>query len=186
MPNKLPNYRWIGFFVVLAILAGVALALPILYNLGQQLRREQLQLARERWREHGPRDYDLTFSIRLDRDTTKQRHVVCVRDGRVVVSLVEGQPLHVAPAYQGAIGLPFATSTDHPPWTIEQIFDHLQSLLTQQEQSHGRHFLVAVFDPEQGWPRRVVWRITRSSQREEWDLKLWRLGELEAEARRYR
>ena len=186
MPSEPRNYRWLGFFVVLGSLCITAVTLPIVYNLGQQLRREQLEQARSRWRERGPRDYDLTFTVRLDRDTGKQRHVVLVRDGRVTAALVEGQPVQVSPAWSGAIGLPFASTTDRPPWTVERIFDHLETLLAEQEQTRGRHFLVAVFDPQEGWPRRFVWRIARTSSREEWDLKVWRPGELEAEARRYR
>jgi hypothetical protein len=181
-----PNRRWVGFFVVLALLSLTAMVLPIVYNLGQQLRREQWEAARQRWQERALRDYDLTFRVKLDRDLAQQRHVVRVRAGRVVVALVEGQVVFAEPALSGAIGLPFASATDAPPWSMEQIFAHLETLLREQEASGGRHFLVAVFDPSEGWPRRFVRRNRQTNQREEWDLKLWRVGELEAEAARYR
>jgi len=186
VPSEAQNRRWLLFFAVLAGLSVVAVTLPIVYNLGQQLRREQLQAAWTRWQQQGPADYDLTFSVRVDRETARQRHVVCVRHGQVVAALVEGRPLHIATTLQGAIGLPLATTTDHPPWTMERIFEHLEELLRQQEQTRGSQFLVAVFDPQLGWPRRFVWRVARTSQRQEWDLKLWRPGELETEAMRYR
>jgi hypothetical protein len=180
------NYGWMIFFVVLTALSVTAVVLPIVYNLGQQLRPEQLDEARLRWRERGPADYDLTFNIRFDRDPIRERHVVRVRGGQVQFAACEGEVLYASPALGGAIGLPFGTTAEPPPWTVERVFDHLAGLLAQQQETGGKDFLVAVFDPKEGYPRRFVRRIARTSTREEWDLKLWRPGELEQEAGRYR
>lgn len=180
------DYGWLAFFAVLSGLSLTAVVLPILYNLGQQLRPEQLDGARRLWGEAGPADYDLTFNVRIDRETTRERHTVRVRGGRVLFAACEGEVLYASPALGGAIGLPFGTTAQEPPWTVERVFDHVAGLLRDQQESGGRNFLVAVFDPREGYPRRFVRRVTRSSTREEWDLKLWRPGELEREADRYR
>ncbi|MGL4555689.1 MAG: hypothetical protein ACRC33_31360 [Gemmataceae bacterium] len=186
MTPRRNNYGWLGFFAVLTALSVTAVTLPIVYNLGQQLRPEQLDEARLRWREHGPADYDLTFNVRYDREPTRDRHVIRVRDRRLVVALCEGEVLYASPALGGAIGLPFGSAGEPPAWTVERIFDHVAGLLAEQQATDGRNFLVAVFDPKEGYPRRFVRRIARTSTREEWDLKLWRPGELEQDARRYR
>ncbi|MFO0929067.1 MAG: hypothetical protein U0736_18935 [Gemmataceae bacterium] len=88
--------RWVGFFVALAVLAAAAAVLPLLFNERQQLRRDQLAAARQRWTEHGRRDYDLSFSVQLDRDRVAGRYVVLVRGGAVVVAFFEGEPIVVA------------------------------------------------------------------------------------------
>src|SRR5437764_1172920 len=85
---------WIGFFVVLGLLAVVGVALPILYNLNQQLDARDLARAEERWREAGPADYDLTFMIRYDREELAERHVVLVRGGKAVFAAVEDEVVH--------------------------------------------------------------------------------------------
>jgi hypothetical protein len=161
------SWGWIVFFVVLTALCVVAITLPIVYNLGQQLRQEALDEARLRWREHGPDDYDLTFSVYLDRDRQPQRYRVNVRGGKVTSATFEGEPVERA-------------------FTVPLLFDHLQKLLDEQQESEGKNFLVAVFDPVEGWPRRFVWRIRGTSQREEWNLKVWKPGELEEQAKRRR
>ena len=59
--------RWVPFFLVLVALGAVAVVVPIVYNLRLQLRPEQLEQARQRWREQGPPDYDLS----CERKTTE-------------------------------------------------------------------------------------------------------------------
>ncbi|NBO92708.1 MAG: hypothetical protein EBV06_10435 [Planctomycetia bacterium] len=180
------SYGWLVYFGVLSTLSGLAIVLPIIYNLGQQLSSEQLEAARSRWRENGPPDYDLTFTVRHDRDQTRQRYVVRVRSGQVLLATCEGEVLYASVPLSGAIGLPFGSAAESPPWTIERVFERLTGMLAERETTGGRNFLVAVFDPKEGYPRRFVRRIARTSTREEWDLKLWRPGELEREADRYR
>src|SRR5690348_8636633 len=85
--------RWIGFFVLLALLAGGAALGPWLYNARQQLRPEQLEAARALWREHGPRDYDLEYTVKLDRDPIAERYLVLVRDRRVVFAARDDEVL---------------------------------------------------------------------------------------------
>ncbi len=178
-PPRKRSRRWVPFFLVLTALATTGVILPIVYNLGQQLRPEQLDEARRRWNEVGPRDYDLTFSIQFDRDLLAQRHIVLVRQGQVVYASCEGELLTISPAIAALIGSPAAATTGRG-MDVSAIFERIQQLLDEDERR--RNFLVAVFDPKEGWPRRVIWRVRRSSTREEWNLRVWPAGELERKA----
>jgi hypothetical protein len=178
-------WGWVVFFVVLGGLSLIAVILPILYNLGQQLRQEALDQARTRWQEAGPADYDLTFNVYVDRDRLPLRNVVVVRGGKVVLAACEGEPVETSPEASAAMGLPLGGIGRSRGYTVPRLFDHLQKLL-DEEQEDRRNFLVAVFDPATGWPRRFIRRIRGTSTREEWNLKLWKPGELEEQAKRYR
>jgi hypothetical protein len=169
-----------GFFALLVVLATFAVALPLLYNLRQQLRPEQLQAARQRWREHGPKDYDLTFAVTYDRDPLAERHIVLVRGGKVVLALREGEMVSLAPALRAAIGLPAGGLGREQGRDVPAIFDHIESLLAGQDTDARRNFIVGAFDPKDGHPRRFVFRIRGTSTREEWNLRLWPAGALPA------
>ncbi len=178
-------WGWVVFFVVLTGLSVIAVVLPILYNLGQQLRQEGLDEARLRWREKGPADYDLTFNVYVDRDRLPLRHVVIVRGGRVVFSACEGEPVEMSAEANAVMGLPLGGVGRSRAFTVPNLFEHLQRLL-DEEQVDRRNFLVAVFDPATGWPRRFIRRLRGTNTREEWNLKLWKPGELDEEAKKYR
>jgi hypothetical protein len=190
---------WIGFFVLLVALSLVALVLPIYYNLGQQLRPEQLDQARQRWRDHGAKDYDLTFTITYDRDPLPEHHVVLVRGGKVVFAACEGEIDQQATALGAAVGLPLGglgqppaeRPTRDPPGArralgrgandlggkdVPALFAYLAELLGQQNASGRRNFLVAVFDRKDGHPRRFIFRVPGTSTREEWNLRLLPAG----------
>ena len=173
---------WIAFFAVLIVLAVTGVTLPIVYNLGQQLRVEELEAARERWQSSGPTDYDLTFSIRYDRDQLAERHIVLVRDGKASFAVCEGEIVHAAPALGALLGLSGVNAERQRPRDVPAIFRHIEDLLKDQEESDGKNFLVVAFDPKDGHPRRIVRRVRKSSIREEWQFRLWLPGELAAKA----
>ena len=173
---------WIAFFAVLITLAVTGVTLPIVYNLGQQLTFEELEKSRARWISAGPADYDLTFSIRYDGDQLAERHIVLVRDGKASFAACEGEIVHAAPALGALLGLTGVNAERQRPRDMPAIFQHIEDLLKDQEESNGKNFLVAVFDPRDGHPRRIVRRVRRSSTREEWQFRLWQSGELAAKA----
>ena len=173
--------RWVPFFVLLCCLAVTGVVLPIVYNLGQQLRPEQLAAAKARWQQSGPADYDLTFTLKYDREPQAERHVALVRGGRVVWSSCEGELVQVSPAVGAAIGVA-AGGSSRGGRDVPAIFAHLEALLAEGE-TQG-NFLVAVFDPKTGWPRRIIRRVRGTSTREEWNLRVWKPGEVERQARR--
>jgi hypothetical protein len=75
------NRRWIGFFVVLATLAGVGIVVEIGFNLRQQLTPEQIAAARAHWQQRGPEDYD--FAFRLSKRGAPTCYEVVIQDGKV-------------------------------------------------------------------------------------------------------
>jgi hypothetical protein len=174
---------WVLFFGVLTVLTATGILLPILYNLNQQLRPDQLASAEQRWREANLTDYDLTYSVRYDRELLAERHIVLVRGRKVVWAACEGEVIHSSPTLGAMVGVGGAGTGRGGGHDISAIFAHLHELLGQKEESGGRNLLVAVFDPKGGWPRRFVYRVRKSSTREEWDLKVWEADELGSERR---
>src|SRR5262245_60433335 len=96
VPTK-KNNTWIWYFVILFVLAIAASASMVIYNLWQQLRPEQFEVAQALWNEKGPRDYDFTyvadFSSRNNPQRTIETYAVRVRAGQVVEVTRDGQPL---------------------------------------------------------------------------------------------
>jgi hypothetical protein len=90
--------------------------------------------------------------------------------------------VQVSPAIGAVIGVNAGCPTRGGK-DIKALFAHLDAILTHQSDAARQNFLVAVFDPKVGWPRRIIYRVRGTSTREEWNLKLWEAGELERKAR---
>src|SRR2546426_9081808 len=84
------RHSWIWFFVVLGLLAAVAIAVSVTASLRQQLTADQLQAARQRWREQGPSNYDMEYTLK--RGDVSDTYQVQVRDGKVMALMFKGQP----------------------------------------------------------------------------------------------
>jgi hypothetical protein len=168
----------VAFFAVLLVLVAGAVTLPIVYNLGQQLRPEQVQEARRRWEANGPADYDLTFSVQYDRDPQAERHIVLVRGGRVVYAACEGELRYVSPGVGALAGLPAGGVRRGPALDVPAILARVERMVEDSRQRGGRDFLVAAFHGEDGHPRRFVRRVRGTSTREEWNIRLWPAGSL--------
>jgi hypothetical protein len=163
--------RWLAFFVVLVLLAAGGAVLPIVINLRQQLRPAQLEEARERWRRHGPRSYDLEYTVLNDRDPHPDRYLVLVRGGRVTLAACNGAVVWLDPAVTAAAGLPArALGGPRGGYDVDAVFAHIERLLRDDEAGGRRNYLTAIFDGHDGHPRRLVHRVRRSDTREEWNL----------------
>jgi hypothetical protein len=182
--RRAANRRWLAFFVVLGLLSAVAVVLPIVYNLRQQLRPEQLEAARQRWREQGPSSYDLEYTVQLGRDPRPERHVVLVRDGRVVLAACDGELTRLDPVVGfagGAVGQAAVLVADGPaPRDVGAIFAHIESVLRSDPEAGRRNLAAATFDPADGHPRRFIHRVRGTSEREEWTFRLRPAGAIEA------
>src|SRR5262249_11523051 len=55
------NRGWVWFFVALAGLTLLGITINWRFNLGQQLKREQLEEARADWKKNGAASYDLEY-----------------------------------------------------------------------------------------------------------------------------
>jgi hypothetical protein len=165
---------WLPFFAALALLAALAVVVPLLYNLGQQLRPEQLEQARARWRAEGPRDYDLEYTLRQGREEQAERYRVRVRGGRAVFASCDGEVLFLDPSAAAGAGLALValSAGGGRGYTVEGVFDRIEEVLSQGAGAPRHNFTVAVFDPHDGHPRRFVHRVRGSDEREEWAFRL--------------
>jgi hypothetical protein len=135
--------------LILTVLAAVAVSSLVLYNLGQQLRLEELQEARARWQAKGPRDYRLAYTMKKN-DEPVDRYAVHVRGGKIELATVNGKPVPAGRRAQvdmdGLFGL---------------IEEHLR-LRAQPDQP--KTFLRAHFDAADGHVRSYV-RAPRGQDR---------------------
>ncbi len=187
MPTIVPprrSRRWIGFFVVLAVLAGVAVIVPLVYNLSIQLRPEELSEARRRWQEHAPPNYDLEYLVRasIGGEQEERAYLVQVRGGRVVLVVDDGEVVYLDPSLAGVAGLDvFALSLEDPQrYGVPALFDEIESALRQDELAGRRNFAAAQFDPQDGHPFHYVHRVRSTKERVEWNIKMTRRGEAPA------
>ena len=151
--SALKNRRWIWVFVVFFGLAIVATVILIAYNLGQQLKPEQLAAARQLWNEKGPRSYTMAYTVRRNESEDLDHYVVKVVNRRVVASEFNGRPEE--PGRFGYRGM-------------DSLFDDIERFQTQdREPGKPRVFVRAIFDPKDGccagmsaasWARASAWR----------------------------
>ncbi|MBV9125182.1 MAG: hypothetical protein JO112_17640 [Planctomycetes bacterium] len=159
---------WIWFFVILAGLAVTALTILVTFTLRQQLRPEQLAQARALWRQKGPADYDLSYTVEKQ-ESDPEKFVVQVRHGRVM-SVVEAAP--------GAGD--FVTENGRPLeprqfsyYSVPALFDFVDQFLKMDaEPGSPRTFTRAYFDPEDGHLVHYIRRVMGSRQRVEIDVHL--------------
>jgi len=145
------NRGWLWFFLVLLLLAAVAASSLVVYNLGQQLRPEDLKAARRRWESKGPRDYRLAYTVKTD-DQPVDHYAVHVHGGKVTQATVNGKPL---PAQQLADA------------AMEGLFRLMDEHLRLKEQpGQPKTFLRAHFDAVDGHVRSYV-RAPRGQPRVE-------------------
>jgi hypothetical protein len=174
------SHDWIWFFAVLSVLGAAAVAIPLVYNLGQQLTSEQLARARELWRVAGAPDYDLDYQERHTHngETDETTYRVMVRDRQVAVVFVDGA-LSLVAGNAAALALgpwPQALPGFSGSRDVDGMFDHIESQLRQDLEASRRPFATASFDKNDGHPTRYVRRIRGGAERLEWTVKLIRVG----------
>lgn len=139
---------WVWYFLILAVLAALSVAILIRYNRGQQLTRQQLDAARALWREKGPSDYDLDYTKTT---TATERFRVQVRRGKVVSALRDGQPME---------------ERLYIFYDMPGLFDALEGFLEEDARpGSSATYMVATFDPADGHLVRLVRRVMRTSER---------------------
>jgi hypothetical protein len=175
------NHRWVWFFLALLVLGTVAVVVPIVYNLGLQLRPEQLAAARARWGEKGLRDYDLAFRVKYNDDPKGVENLIEVRNGEVISwkSSAESWESRDGKVDLGSVPPPWATEPGEAPveadWrpNVEGLFALIEKQLANDAESRGRrNYATANFDPRDGHPIHYVHRIAGTRTRQEWDIKL--------------
>jgi hypothetical protein len=91
MSEPARSRRWLWFFVPLAVLCVTAVVIQVWYARGRLLTLDKVLAAEQRWREHGPADYNLKYTF--DKTGGKDEYRVEVRGGKVVSVVRNGQPL---------------------------------------------------------------------------------------------
>src|SRR5438270_6804285 len=94
MTSPRPRRGWMWFFAAIAVLTVMALWAEIWFNRGQQLTQERLEAARALWKQNGPADYDMTYTVDKvnGRDRSQDRYTVQVRQGKVTALTLNAEP----------------------------------------------------------------------------------------------
>ena len=178
------NRSWIWFIGLLSTAGVFAVVVPLIYNLRQQLQPEQFEQARERWKQNGSADYDLLREEKLNDDPRPDQYRAVVRDGKVWLVQINRDVLiaeELATPLGGAVGPAVgALANERPPqrdltgYTVESLFQTIDKNLKKNAESGGRNFATAAFDSKDGHPIRYIYRVKRSPERLEWNVKLLR------------
>jgi hypothetical protein len=145
------NHGWIWFFIVLAVLTLAAIAIQIWYNPTVPLTAPLLAEAQARWKEHGPRNYDLDYTIKKIENTEKFH--VQVRNGKVVSVTMDGRALE---------------SRLYPYHTMPALFDFIEEFREQDSQpGRPRTFTSVMFDPVDGHLIHYVRSVAVRRERQE-------------------
>ncbi len=148
--NPPRNRNWLWYFGILVVLTAASIATMIAFNLRQQLKPAQLAAAAARWKQRGPRDYDMTYTKKLGEAET---YAVQVRNGVVVSAQRNRQPVE-------------ERLLRH--YSMNALFSDIERFLEiDAEPGRPKTFCVATFDPEDGHIRHYVRRVMGSSERVE-------------------
>jgi hypothetical protein len=154
---RTPSRRWVWVFVALGVLALLAVVIPLVYNLRQQFRPEQLAEARQKWSAHRPPSYRLEYTVHREGDPD-ETVVVEVRQGVVARAVRNGREV---PAGEQA------------RYGMEALFEMTERYYEEDHGPGGRRtFARAVFDERDGHLVQYVRRVSGSHERMEVDVRL--------------
>jgi len=146
------GHGWVWFFVVLAFLTLAAIAVQIWYNPTVPLTASLLAEAEAKWKERGPRDYDMDYSIKKMEST--ERFQVQVRNGRALGVIMNG-----------TLAL---ESRLYPYHTMPALYGFIEEFMKQDEQpGRPRTFTTVLFDPVDGHLIHYVRSVASKRERQE-------------------
>jgi hypothetical protein len=145
---------WIWFFVIVFGMAIAATVVLIVFNWRQQLKPEQLEAARALWKQQGPRDYTMKYTVRNYEDDEPDRIEVKVQNGRAVKALYNGKP-------EPPQRLPY--------YSMDRLFDFIEQFQDHDsKKGQPRVYVRAIFDDQKtGGLRWYVRRVMGGRQRVE-------------------
>lgn len=148
--------RWIWFFAVVVVLAIAGITIPIVFNLRQQLKREDLEAAMNLWAENGPTSYNLRYVVKKPNQEPEEYHAE-VRNGKVQAAYLNGRPL--SPKVWAEHDMPAR-------------FRDIKGFLDEDSQpGKSRVFVRAQFDPTNGRLRHYIRSVMGTRQRVEIEVK---------------
>ncbi|CAN5238658.1 hypothetical protein BH10PLA2_BH10PLA2_08500 [soil metagenome] len=137
------NRPWLWYFVLLIVLSITAVVIQIWYARGRLLTLDKLQVAEQKWREHGPQNYNLNYSY--DKSGGKDEYHVEVRGGKVVSVTRNGQPLEERLYRYSSVPALFGFAEDY-----------LRQDQEDMKLGKGRPYAFGDFHPQLGYVRRFV------------------------------
>ena len=151
-PRK-KSYAWAWFLLALAVASVALAAFMVWYNLRLQLKPEHLDAAMARWKAHGPRDYQLTYTVAVNEQSSTDQFVVKVRGGRVQEVLQNGRPLD---------------PPQLPYHSMDRLFAYVEKFQDlDRKPGQPKTYTVAVFDDTTGALKYYVRRVMGTRQRVE-------------------
>lgn len=155
------RYRWVWFFVILAVLGLAAVVIQIRFNLAQQLKPEQLQAAHQLWQQNGPKNYRLQFT--QISSGGKDIFVAWVRNGEVRAVVRKQDPSQPDTAGQRL------QPEQYSFYGMDGLFGIIDDFLRLEVRTYMR----ATFDPQDGHVTHFVRRVSGTQERQEiTDVKL--------------
>lgn len=149
------NRGWLWYFATLGLLASAATITLVVFNLRQQLRREEVDAAIALWKEKGPKDYILTYTAKKTEQSGEMidRYVVKVAGGETQEVLVNGLPLE-------ARQLPY--------YGMHRLLEAVDRFMTiDAEPGRPKTYTRGFFDGRTGALSWYVRRVMKSKQRVE-------------------
>ncbi len=148
---------WIWFFVILALLTLTAIGIQIWFNPTVPLTAPLLAEAKARWKEHGPRDYDMDYTNKKMEST--ERFHVQVRDGKAV-SVLMNDKIALEPRL-------------YPWYTMPALYGFIEEFMEQDAQpGKPRTFNNVLFDPADGHLIHYVRSVASKRERQEISVRL--------------
>lgn len=158
MPVRRSNSTWIWFFAFLVVASVCVAGFMIWFNLRMQLKPEQVEAAMQQWKEHGPRDYRLIISKKVN-DNEPEHYEVTVRDRRVIDVRLNGQRL------RNEANEPYPPGHDRLQWyTMHHLLREIEVFLDHDAKEGKKNYNVADFDEQTGALRRYVRRVMGTKQ----------------------
>lgn len=166
MAARKKNATWIWFFTFLVIASVSVAGFMIWFNLHIQLKPEQLESAMQRWKEHGPRDYRLIITKKINKNEPEHFEVT-VRDHRVIEVRLNGQRL------RNEANEPYPPGHERLQWyTMHHLQREIEVLLDRDAKDGKKNFNVADFDNQNGALRLYRRRVMGTDQRVEETVQL--------------
>jgi hypothetical protein len=138
------NRWWIWFFAFIAVASVAVAVFMIWFNWRLQLTPEKLEAEMQRWKEHGPASYVLTFTRQIKSGAPEQ-FVVRVRKRKAIEVRLNGDLL------RDEQNQPFPAGHERLQWyTMDKLLREIEIFLDQDARERRQVFNVATFDANTG------------------------------------
>jgi hypothetical protein len=164
VPRK-KNYAWAWFFVFVLVASVAVAAFMIWFNLRLQLTSEKLEAAMERWKQHGPSDYLMTYTRKIGEGGEPDTFVVKVRNKKAVEVRMNGEPLRD----EHGVAIVDDRLQYH---RMEALFRDIERFLEMDAREGKTNYNVAIFDEQTGALRKFIRSVRATRQHVDEEVKI--------------